>query len=99
MLKIKTMNKERLKSCIDWIEKNPEKHNQETIYKEQDETQPLTFCIAGVALILAKEKIDKKLNDNNWVNAKRVLDLNQEEANYMFSNRRTIEDFKELLNN
>jgi hypothetical protein len=83
------MNKERFQEIINKIESNPMSWDQERWHCET------AHCFAGHAQILSNKPIN---NGNARKDARVWLDLSKAEANYLFYYKRTLQNFKDFLN-
>lgn len=84
------MNKERFQQIINKIESDPMSWDQKGWHCET------THCFAGHAQILSNKPIN---NDSARKDARVWLDLCKKEADYLFYYKRTLQDFKDFLNN
>lgn len=83
------MNTENYKLVLAHIEKHPAKLDQGSYHGECG-----THCFAGWAQLLAGKEIDSFRA--RW-DAMHFLGINSEAASYLFSNDRTLEDFRKYL--
>jgi hypothetical protein len=84
------MNIENFKKVLDQIEKHPETWDQESWHSDCE----TKHCFAGWSQMLAGEPADKESVEYD---AMIFLDVDDPDADYLFSPVRTIQDFRDFL--